>query len=135
MDYDDPQMERLWQWMMHEDNLFSARANIFMASQALLFSAMALKTGNTGSSEIVGVLSVIGIAFSVMWLYLWWYQTKKVLTPIKNILIGKTSDNYYAEFKHVKKLSNELLGAHTVLGCILPIIIIILWGYGICKFG
>jgi hypothetical protein len=76
-----------WDWLLHEDNLFSSRINFFVVAESMLFIAFAINSyANPKLTLILGLTAVI---FALIWLYVSICQIFYLINRIKEKLEEK----------------------------------------------
>lgn len=121
----DKKADILWQWLLHEDNLFTNRANFFLVAESFLF--MAFATLCTSKYICLSfIIGLAGIVISVIWHHISSLQLNKTITPIKERLEKDESYIYIEWYKIAKK--SEGKGLHKKLGIWLPQVFILSWG-------
>ncbi len=116
------QIQGLWEWCLHEDHLFTNRANFFMVAEAMLFAAFAALLARTSINKgSIIIIGVAGIIVTVVWVYTAAVQRQKTMNPIKKILRQAIPE--YNEIASGRKGWS----INIVLGIILPILIFGVW--------
>ena len=111
------QKQRLWEWLLHEDQLFAARTSQMLTIQSFLIAAWAA-FGKEIAVSIV--LTTAGILASIFWYFITKVQIDDTHTPLKEIC-KKLLPEYNAVAEPRKKPLS------IVIGIKLPIIIALLW--------
>jgi hypothetical protein len=68
--------ESLWQWKLHEDDLFNNRANLFLVAESMFFTAFAALVVGVSSLNSFFALPVI-LGMAGIWLCFIWYRIGK----------------------------------------------------------
>ncbi len=112
-------IERYWEWLLHEDDLFSSRISFFLIAETMILIAFAINAYE--NPDLTKILGIAGILFVVIWLYVSAVQLMSITRPIKDRLREQMPE--YREVKDV-----WLLGDPNVwLGIVFPIVIIGMW--------
>ncbi len=112
-------VEHYWDWLLHEDNLFSSRVNFFVVAQSMLLIAFAINSYENPSLTMI--LALAGILFVLVWLYVSICQIYFLINRIKEKLEEKLP-----EYRVRKGI--WLLGEPNIwLGIVFPSILILVW--------
>lgn len=124
------QIARLWEWALHEDNLFTNRGNFIMIAEAMLFTAFAtLLVDSSPNRGAITLIGITGMLVSLVWLYISTVQNLRTMHPIKAILRQKVDEyRFVASKRYGQKGSGiKLLPIHILMGTILPALLTVLW--------
>lgn len=111
--------EHYWDWLLHEDELFSARINFFVVAQSMLFIAFTINSYEIPKLTII--LGLTGILFVLIWLYVSTCQIYFLINPIKAKL-----EEMWPEYRVRKGV--WLLGEPNIwLGIVFPSVLIVVW--------
>jgi hypothetical protein len=111
----------LWEWVRHEDTLFSTRANFFLVAEAMLFTAFAAVFA-TGRTELfLTLVATLGAVIAVLWGYMSIVHIVSTLNPIKKELDGK-----WELWKKIRS-GRKPTAASPVIGVIIPVLICAVW--------
>ena len=112
-------VEHYWDWLLHEDGLFSSRINFFVVAESMLFIAFAINSYDIPKLTII--IGLTGILFVLIWLYVSICQTYFLINRIKTKL-----EDMWPEYRIRKGI--WLLGEPNIwLGIIFPTVLIIVW--------
>lgn len=112
-------VEHYWDWLLHEDNLFSGRINFFVVAQSMLLIAFAINSYNIPALTIV--LGLTGILFVLVWLYVSICQICFLINRIKAKL-----EETWPEYRERKGI--WLMGEPNIwLGIVFPSVLIVVW--------
>ncbi len=112
-------IEHYWDWLLHEDNLFSSRINFFVVAETMLFIAFAINSYDIPKLTII--LGLTGILFVLIWLYVSVCQIYFLINRIKAKL-----EETWPEYRVRKGI--WLLGEPNIwLGIVFPSILIVVW--------
>ena len=112
-------VEHYWDWLLHEDNLFSSRINFFVVAETMLFIAFAINSYDIPKLTII--LGLTGILFVFIWLYVAICQIYFLINPIKAKL-----EETWPEYRVRKGV--WLLGEPNIwLGILFPSVLIVVW--------
>ena len=125
--FDDAvQQQRLWEWTLHEDNLFSERQNLFLVAESMLVAghAAALDSSAESAAEAIGAVALV---LTLAWGFVSWRMAVLV-----DYIQGHARDNL-PEYKEICKDrpkiagSSKLLRSRVVVAYVLPLLLGILW--------
>ena len=112
-------VEHYWDWLLHEDDLFSSRINFFVVAESMLFIAFAINSYDIPALTII--LGLTGILFVLIWLYVSICQVYFLINRIK----GKLEETW-PEYRVRKGF--WLLGEPNIwLGIVFPSVLIVVW--------
>lgn len=112
-------VERYWDWLLHEDGLFSSRINFFVVAESMLFIAFAINSYDIPKLTII--LGLTGILFVLIWLYVSICQIYLLINRIKEKL-----EESWPEYRVRKGV--WLLGEPNIwLGIVFPSVLIVVW--------
>ncbi len=112
--------QRMREWLMHEDRLFSERASFMIVAEAMFFSAFAVLAGTPLPSSAM-IIGVAGITVAVFWIYAAVTQEFVFMRPIKKILNQRLPE-YSAVPREVRRIPLNI-----ALGIVLPCLLIVAW--------
>ena len=114
------EIQRMREWLMHEDRLFSERSSFMIVAEAMFFSAFAVLAATPLHSSAM-IIGIAGIIVAVVWIYTAAIQDFVFMRPIKKAL-----DQMQPEFiKLIRKSRFYRLNA--ALGIVLPCLLIVAW--------
>jgi hypothetical protein len=112
-------VEHYWEWLLHEDALFSSRINFFVVAQSMFLIAFAINAYK--NQKLTMILGLTGILFVLIWLYVSICQIYLVINRIKEKLEEKLP-----EYRVRKGI--WLLGEPNIwLGVVFPLALIVVW--------
>ena len=112
-------VEHYWDWLLHEDNLFSSRINFFVVAESMLFIAFAINS--YAILKLTIILGLTGILFVLIWLYVSVCQIYFLINPIKAKL-----EETWPEYRVRKGI--WVLGEPNIwLGILFPSVLIVVW--------
>ncbi len=115
--------DRLWEWILHEDNLFLSRGNFFLVAESMLFAGFATLVVTESVRQIfIFVFGIVGILCSVVWIYLAWAQINLTMNPIKSKL-----REFFPDYARVTKRRGKFPSTNFVLGVLFPFALLIAW--------
>jgi len=112
-------VEHYWEWLVHEDNLFSSRISFFVIAQSMLLIAFAINSYE--NPKLTAILGFAGILFVLVWLYLSICQIYLVINRIKEKLEEKLPE--YRVRKGIWRLGEPNIW----LGIVFPSTLIVVW--------
>lgn len=113
--------EHYWQWLLHEDDLFSNRANFFIVAETMIFIAFAINTYS--NLHLTRVFGAAGILFATIWLYVSFVQIFFLLNPIKKKLRAELIE--YREINVTWYLGDPNIW----LGMLFPLVLVGIWTF------
>ena len=117
--------ERYWDWLLHEDDLFSSRINFFLIAESMLLIAFAINAYE--NPDLTWVLGAAGILFASIWCYVSIIQIYFCINPIKERLRNKLPE--YREMKQI-----WLVGEPNIwLGILFPLVVVGIWIFFITQ--
>ena len=118
-------IEHYWDWLLHEDDLFSSRINFFVVAESMLFIAFAINSYDIPKLTII--LGLTGILFVLVWLYVSVCQIYFLINRIKAKL-----EETWPEYRVWKGI--WLLGEPNIwLGIVFPSILVVVWIFLMMK--
>ncbi len=122
-EYSRDQIERLWNWGLHEDNSFFARSNFFLLSVSMLFVAMTVFfSGERDNIVLVYIIGIAGVAISFMWLFQSWIHIHLTINKIKEIVRENLP-----EYGDIAKARTKFPSTLKIMGIYLPTLILLIW--------
>lgn len=117
------QIQRLWEWILHEDHLFTNRANFLLVAEAMLFAGFAtLLTDASINRWLLVVVAAAGIIVTLVWLYIATVQNFLTMNPIKRIL-----EEAAPEYGEIALGRRKPWPCNVVLGIVLPSFLLVVW--------
>lgn len=117
--------ERYWEWLLHEDDLFSNRLNFFLIAESMLLIAFAINS--YANSNLTKVLGAAGILTATLWCYVSAVQIFSLINPIKIRL-----RRVLPEYKEIKDISLPA-DPNIWLGVLFPLLLIGIWVFLIIQ--
>ncbi len=111
--------ERYWEWLLHEDDLFSNRLNFFPIAESMLLIAFAINS--YANSNLTKVLGAAGILTATRWCYVSAVQIFSLINPIKIQL-----RRVLPEYREIKDISLPA-DPNIWLGMFFPLLLIGIW--------
>ncbi len=117
--------EYYWNWLLHEDSLFSSRINFFVVAESMLFIAFAINS--YANPKLTLILGLTAILFLLIWLYVSICQIFYLINRIKDKLEEKIP-----EYRLRKGF--WLFGEPNIwLGIVFPSALIVVWVFLIMQ--
>ncbi|MGH1429718.1 MAG: hypothetical protein ACRBB4_01240 [Neptuniibacter sp.] len=119
------QSQRLWNWLLHEDQLFATRTAHMLTIQSILAATWAA-FGKEPSVSVV--LAIAGIFASIIWHEVTTVQVKQTQDPLKQVC--KRIHPEYAAIKNRRNIStNQILGKNLpkLVGCFWVLAVVTTW--------
>ena len=113
--------EHHWQWLLHEDDLFSNRANFFIVAETMIFIAFAIN--GYSNDHLTRVFGATGILFASIWLYVSSVQIFFLLNPVKKKLREELAE--YRELSVTWYLGDPNIW----LGMLFPLVLVGIWTF------
>jgi hypothetical protein len=67
-EFNSDQMQRMWDQLMHEDNVFSDRLNFFLVFESVLLGgALAIYSRSSSDLQILQIASIFGLVITILW--------------------------------------------------------------------
>ncbi len=111
--------EHYWDWLLHEDDLFSNRINFFLIAETMLLIAFAINAYDNANLTII--VGGAGILFASIWMYVSIFQIFSLINPIKRRL--RETFPEYREVKAIIWIGDPNLW----LGIVFPAVLLTLW--------
>jgi len=124
----EKELEQLWEWLQHEDNLFAQRTSLLTVTQSMLlvaFTTIIASSIDLSKLVYVSTLSITGIATCVMWIYYGFRIDKYTIKKIKDILVVEPQFDNYSHILHERQ--QHQLEMNAVFGVLIPVLFIITW--------
>jgi hypothetical protein len=121
--------DKLWNWSLHEDNLFSGRVNFMLVGESMLFAGFAtLLSADSLHKWALLTIGILGFFVSLVWLWV-----AKVQLYLVNRPIQKKLKDICLEYREIAEKRKKLWQhPHTVIGVILPIVLMLAWVALLC---
>jgi hypothetical protein len=113
--------EFYWDWVKHEDNLFTTRSNFFMVAESILFAGVKLGP-NTAGAFSVFILYLFGVVVSSIWIWTCYIQGKGTVSNIKKHL--RDIEPRYANICNDRQIYAPV---HKLMGFVLPLCFMGVW--------
>lgn len=111
-----------FEWLKHEDNLFSNRSNFFILSESMLFAAVGFFFSENLSS--IGLLiPFTGIFISSVWIFI----SCKHLFTTERYVKEKLKEKEHRWKEISDRIKDKYPAVHELIGIYLPIGFIIVW--------
>lgn len=122
----EEERQRLWEWTLHEDQLFSDRQNLFLVAQSMLVAAYAgaLSVSATSAAAPIGV---IGVLLTLTWLFVSWREC--TLVDYIQAHAQRELAEYRAVSDHRPKveIGGFRIRSRSVIAFVLPTLLLALW--------
>lgn len=113
----------LWDWLLHEGNLFTSRVNFFLIAESMLFVAFATLAVHIPQEPwLAKILVFAGIFITAIWLIVSVGQIYYIMDPIKTEL-----ERLLPEWNKIFKRSKKWLRIDDIVGITLPLWILCVW--------
>jgi len=114
-----------WDWLKHEDNLFTNRNNFFLIAEAMLIAAVAALSDSVlqNSQPSVLLLCLAGLFVSVIWVFANLKHLVATEPKIKEKLHATELRRKEFDERRSKWWSN-----HWLIGMVLPLGLVLVWG-------
>lgn len=122
-----PDAEFYMDWAIHEDNVFTNRANFFLVAEAMLLAGVAslLSEDMTAlRSRVSIILCCAGVFSTWLWIYVSTVQIDFTLNKVKEKL--RECEDRYNEIDEYRKKYRPT-STHKVVGIFLPKGLLVVW--------
>jgi hypothetical protein len=120
--------EYYWDWLKHEDNLFTDRNNLLLVAKSMTFAAVATIQAGTGKSVHGILLAAAGLFITLIWLFASLKHLVSTDPPLKRKLREVDPRRNDFDLARSKWRFN-----HWLIGFILPFGLLIVWVIWLCK--
>jgi len=117
-----------WDWLKHEDNLFTNRNNLLLVAESMTFAAVATIQAGTGKPAHGILLAAVGLFITLIWLFASLKHLVSTDPPLKRKLREVDPRRNDFDLARSKWWSN-----HWLIGFILPFGLLIIWVIWLCK--
>lgn len=111
-----------WDWVKHEDILFVYRGTVFVVGESMLFTGAATLLA-ARLRFAYAVFCGLGLISTAIWLWVNYLQQFRTHRPIKSLLA--VTEHHWLQVAAARQ--HQLIGPHTLMGLVLPVVIIIAW--------
>jgi len=121
----DPNGEFYWDWLKHEENIFTNRSNFFLVAEAMFLAAYAALSTTKNKAEFMVVFSLCmaGFFITLVWLFV---NAKHIINTGKQIREKlEDADERVKKIRDVKGIWR--LRSLKLIGYIIPSILLVLW--------
>jgi hypothetical protein len=109
-----------WEWILHEDHIFTNRGNFFVVAEAMLFSSL---NGFTSMISIEKVaICMLGIFLSLIW---FWVSAISIYITQKEI--KRKLGEIEPRWNEIRIKRRKWGKAHFLIGILLPLGFIVVW--------
>lgn len=118
---DAVEQQRLWEWTLHEDNLFSERQNLFLIAESMLVAghAAALDASAEGAAKAIGVIALI---LTLAWGFVSWRMST---------LVDSIQDHAKRELREYREICDArpptVIPSRIVVAYVVPTLLATLW--------
>jgi hypothetical protein len=122
-DYD----KLLWEWNLHEDELFFNRANFFLVAESMFFTAFAALVVASSSASLAIVLGLGGLGISILWLHIIFIQLHQTTKPLRDEMLKANEKHPFLTFYNTvaKNRTVKITSAITAI----PILLAVMWAF------
>ncbi len=128
--FDDPvEQQRLWEWTLHEDNLFSDRQNLFLVAESMLVAGHAAALDASAERAALAI-AVIALMLTLAWGFVSW-RMAALVEYIQGYARRELRE--YGEISDGRprlgrsKLVRWLLRSRIVVAYVVPLLLATLW--------
>ncbi len=113
-------INKLFDWIFHEDELFVNRINFFLLAESILFAAIISSSGS--DKKIILLVVILGFIFSIVWALISYFHIKNVIEPMQDEL--KKINYLYYKFNKKRgrswryKLYHRCMFSSNIIGCL-----------------
>ncbi len=118
---DAAEQQRLWEWTLHEDNLFSERQNLFLIAESMLVAghAAALEASAENAAASIGLIALV---LTLAWGFVSWRMAA---------LVNSIQVHAKRELREYREISYErprtLVSSRFVVAYVVPALLATLW--------
>ena len=116
-----------WDWLKHEDNLFTNRNSLLLVAESMIFAAIATIQASTGNSAYGVLLAAAGLFITLIWVLASLKHLVSTDPPLKQKL--RENEQRRKDFDHAR---NKWWSNHWLIGFILPSGLLIIWAIWLC---
>lgn len=119
---EDPATKRLWEHLLHDDDIFNHRLSFFLVNQSVLVAVVGLLYQKNANNSFMLVLSGMGVLLTLVWQYVQarqYYILKKLKARVKEKALE------YKETVEIRQ--GRWPVSSTVLLTLLPLLFLFLW--------
>jgi hypothetical protein len=115
-------LDRLSEWIRHEDEIFMNRANLFVAVESIFLATFAAVLAiNRAELFTLKLLAFVGAGMTACWLYVSTAHFVGIISPMKDEL--EEADDLYAKINAYHRHHPTTW----VIGVVVPLVILIVW--------
>lgn len=150
---DEKDIDRLWQWVTHEDDVLASRVSFFLVAQSILIAVTASLVNSVANlsraadislrREVFGLaiaINVIGVILTFVFWYVLWLNFLSVgasMDELTSVMNRRSADNIRARVwaaRYRRRNNNWIYrvlfrkkGMNWMVTNVLPVITLILW--------
>lgn len=117
---DASELDRAWNWLLHEDNLLTNRLNFLLVAESMMMAAFAQLINASEFASWIVLLG--GLWFGVIWRRVIRNQIKFTLDPLK-----ENCAQHWRFYASIRRHRQAAGGVNWSLGVFIPTIIILIW--------
>lgn len=125
----DAAKARLWERILHEDNLLNERFNVFIVFESALFGVVGvLYTTGASNLGLVHFISILGLIFTALWIAVLFKQ-KRLVDGLERLIVEARFEEYIIslEMKELNLSRLAKINETHLLAVIIPLMIAFLW--------
>jgi hypothetical protein len=116
--------ERLWEWTLHEDLLFSERQNLFLVAQSMLVAGYGAAVDAKGAAAAI---AAIAVALTIAWAFVSWRQYDLVEYIQEHAKRELSEYGMIAEKRPKVEIRSRPIRSREVIAFVLPGLLLMLW--------
>ncbi len=117
-----------WDWLKHEDNLFTNRNSLLLVAESMTFAAVATIQAGNGESAYGVLLAAAGLFITLIWVLASLKHLVSTDPPLKRKL--READPRRNDFDLAR---SRWWSNHWLIGFLLPVGLVIVWVIWLCK--
>ena len=129
LDIPSEQTDEVFQYLQHEDNLFTERVNIFVVVETIFLTgyifAWSFFDGHATLMPLVMIFGIGGIVYTVLWLYIFHCHRVYTINVLKKNLNEHPDFQWYAKLRI--RRNREHISVNRVMGQFTTLIFLAMW--------
>ncbi len=124
----DAAKTRLWERILHEDNLLNDRFNIFIVFESAWFGVVGvLYTTGASNVDLIHLISILGLFLTIVWI-LALFKQRHIVNVLQSELLEAGFEEYDISAKReVLKIFGLNIDSDVLLIVIIPLVIAFVW--------
>jgi hypothetical protein len=122
---DATEKERLWEWTLHEDNLFSDRQNLFLVAESMLVAGHAAALDASAESAATAI-ALIALVLTLAWGFVSW-RMATLVEYIQTHARRELREYGLICDERPKVAGSKLIRSRVVVAYLVPLLLATLW--------